>query len=291
MWNHWTLRACTPYKPFKDFQTASAVWNALRENFPDALAAILMPNHLHLILPAKTESKTRRRFAGIMGPVSKSCEVSGLWQPMPPPAQIPDRLHLRRQIRYVALNPCRSDLCSDPLEWIWSTYRDVMGATVNPWVNAETIVEVLNERQKGFAVRFHAYVSGDPSVAIEGTKPPVAATSKPWPFESIGEILYAAAATLQVPPSQVQNRSALRDLFVQLAFRQGWRQVPALAQTCRTTTRAIHYILEKPPNASALSAAALCLGDERLRKEFRSMKVDLGEELQVKRKALIRGGE
>ena len=224
-----------------------------------------MPNHLHLILPDGPEAKTYRQIHGILGSIAKSFKEPRLWQAVPPPRQIPDRHHLRRQVRYVALNPCRSKLCADPLDWHWSTYRDVIGAVASPWVGVSRLAHAFGESEREFKVRFHAYVSGDPSVAVGGTPFPRPAKPKSFPEQSIIEILDASAATLRLPLSQVRKRRGLRRVFVHLAGHQGWTQTQVLSQICGITPRAIQYILEQDPPES-LSAAALCLGDVRLRR-------------------------
>ncbi len=153
---------------------------------------------------------------------------------------------------------------------MWSTFRDVAGATADPWVDAVKLAKELGEREQGFRVRFHAYVSGDPSVAVEGTPFPRTLIPKTYPEESLGEILHAAAAALQLPANEIHSRNALRILFVHLARRQGWKQILPLSPFCQITPRAIHYILKKKPSPSDLAAAALCLGDVRLTMAYRA---------------------
>lgn len=262
MWNHWTVRTCYPHSPFQQFELALWTWSKLKNLFPLAASAVLMPNHLHLILPAGDH---RSKIEGILAPVSKHSKIHKLWQPIPPPTLIPDRHHLKRQIRYVALNPCRARLCKDPLEWYWSTYRDIMGATAYPWTISTQLAELFRDNERNFKVRIHAYVSGDPSVAVEGTPAPLTASSKLIPEESIITILEAAAASLKLPVSDVRRKTLLRPMFIHLAKRQGWSDTRVIAKLCNTTPRAVQYALnQKIPHG--LNAAALCLGDKRLQR-------------------------
>lgn len=231
------------------------------------LAAVLMPNHLHLILPKNEDNDTDfRKLTGLLGAISRRSKVRKLWQSIPLPADIPDKFHLRRQVRYVALNPCRKGLCKDPLEWYWSTYREVMGATVERRESAGRMACALGESSKRFEVRFHSYVSADPSVQVSGTPPPTPAVSKIWAEESIGEILAASAGALRMSPSEVQKQGVLRSLFIHLACRHGWRQPSLLSRICGITPRAVHLILNRPV-PRGIEAAELCLGDCRLRRE------------------------
>ncbi len=265
MWKHWVIRASTPRKPFLHFESSRIAWTRLKVLFPNLLSAVLMPNHLHIILPnSKKDEEIRRKMRGFLGGMSKSLKIKNLWQIVPPPAEIPDQFHLRRQVRYIALNPCRKKLCSDPLEWYWSTYREVIGATVEkPSVD---LAQSLGDSQKNFQIRFHNYVSGDPSVNIAGTKYPQPAVPKTLAECGIGEILAAAASALRISPHEIKkDRAALRQLFIHLAYRHKWQQISLLAQICGMSPRGVHYILNQEA-PEGMSAAELCLGDCRLRR-------------------------
>jgi hypothetical protein len=264
MWNHWAVRATTPHQPFLEVESAGWVWKHLREAFPGALAAVLMPNHLHLILRQEEDAA---KLYGLLSAISRRFELPKLWQAISKPASIPDRHHLRRQVRYIALNPCRAKLCADPLEWPWSSYIDLMGASSDPWVTDFGLATILSETRRGFRGRFHAYVSGDPSVAVAGTAMPHASPPRHLPQEPLADILAAASAALRIPGAEVQKRGELRQLFIHLAWRQGWRKTGLLAQVCGVTPRAIRFMLAQTP-ACGLEAATLCLGDERLRQAW-----------------------
>jgi hypothetical protein len=222
-----------------------------------------MPNHIHLILPKKSERRDGRKLAGIIGAFSSHLNQQNLWQLIPSPTSISDTHHLRRQLRYLALNPCRKSLCSDPLEWEWSTYRDVMGAVSCPWVSASRLSKFVGESERGFRVRFHSYVSGDPSVAVNGTLFPTAASPKKLAEAPIADIIAAASVSLRVQQTQLLRRHVARRVFVHLAHHQGWTRTSELATICGVSSRAIQLILLKA--SPELSAASLCLGDRRLR--------------------------
>lgn len=272
MWKHWVARACTPFQPFLEFENACWFWKKFENGFPERVMAILMPNHLHLILPEKVKDPSRRIY-GLLGAMSSRLNTRTLWQPVPEPQLIPDRSHLRRQVRYVALNPCRKKLCRDPLEWYWSAYRDVVGAIAESSLNS--LAKTLGDKEKDFKVRFHSYVSGDPSVSVIGTSFPQKAESSPDLAQyAIGEILAASAAALRVGTSEIQQRHGLRKLFIHLADQQGWCHTADLAKVCKITQQAVRRILKQscPPG---IAAAELCLGDRRLRR-FADAKLDRG---------------
>jgi hypothetical protein len=245
------------------------MWKSLRFRFPDASAAILMPNHLHLILPVRQggpveSAKVARSLRGVLGVFSRRFQQRDLWGPIPPPQAIPDRHHLRRQVRYVALNPCRAGLSSDPLEWTWSTYRDLVAASAIPWVDLARLRRDIGEREAGLAVRFHAYVSGDPSVRVVGTAFPSAARAADWPQESLAEIAAASASALQCDRDERLYVGLMRNLFVHLAWKRGWRQSALLGAACGISQRAVQLILKRKIPPAVMSAALFCLGDERL---------------------------
>jgi hypothetical protein len=262
---HITARALGRLEPFALFAAAAATWRRLRAAFPDALAAILMPTHLHLLLEAVDPAGVRRRVGGLLGGLTRTglCgPVRRVWEPVPALQVVQDPLHLRRQVRYLALNPCRAKLCRDPLIWLWSTHRDVVGAVADPWVPAARLAAALRVEQDGFAEAFHAYVSGDPTVNVAGTPPPRPAPARVAPVVPLEAVAVAAAAALRLPPTAVATRADARRLFVHLARHQGWVDTHLLAERCGLTTWQVRHAARQPE--PGLLAARMCLGDARL---------------------------
>jgi hypothetical protein len=87
----------------------------------------------------------------------------------PEPERIPDLHHLKRQIRYVHLNPCRARLAGDPLQWEWSTHRDLAGCVSDPWPDPELLRHCFQAPRARLAEAAHAYISSDPSVTVTGS--------------------------------------------------------------------------------------------------------------------------
>jgi hypothetical protein len=263
---HLTAHAVGGLTPFATFEGAAFAWRRLRRAFPQALAVVLLPNHLHIVSDEPDPDAARRRLAAVLSGVARHppCATgSRVWAEVPPPRPIPDVRHLARHVRYLALNPCRSGLVRDPLSWLWSTHRDVIGAVADPWASAERLAAALRRPRRGFEAAHHAYVSGDPSTCVTGTPfpQPVAATDSPsLPLETIR---LATAAALRVPLDAVRRRTTARRLFVQLAWHQGWRNTRLLARECQATRQAIRGLLRQPD--PGLTAARLCLADARLR--------------------------
>lgn len=259
MWNHWVARTNGKHEPFQDRHLCQLTWRMLRQIFPDAIAAVLMPNHIHILASVcEDDSRRKKRLSGALSVIAKKYGRPSLWQPVPEPEVISHRDKLSRQIRYIALNPCRKNLCSDPLEWEWSSYREVMGAAADPWIEEEKVAMALG--QNVLQPWFHRYVSSDPSVSPVGTPLPTPSPIRSEAWESLGQILAASAACLRVRPQDVRSNPSLRLLFVHLARRQGWWQIAPLAQMCGLTPRMIHYLIKKGP-PPGVPAAALCLGD------------------------------
>jgi len=247
-------------------ERACDLWTWLRQCFPSALAATLMPDHLHVITPGEPEAG-RATLQGILaqhrgmhGSPGRG-RGPGRWT-IPPPSVIPDVRHLGRQVRYVSLNPCRAGLVRDPLAWLWSTHRDVVGAVVDPWVTADRLAEALGERARGFVERHHAYVSGDPSAAVSGTPLPRVVAVHP----GSPEILAAAAALAcrHLSERDLPRRRGAARVFHGLARALRIPRRAALRVTGAADSTAYRWAATLPD--ADLQAALLCLSDARLRR-------------------------
>ncbi len=179
------------------------MWKRLFHQVPDPLALCLMPDHIHLLhrrdvswglgLALNAYARWRNARRGVHGPV---------WRRQGPPEPVQGAVKLRRSVRYIHLNPCRAGLVDDPLAWAWSTHRDRVGLTVRP------VVRVDPDR-----VRFHRYVSSDPTVRVEGT-------DLPWPLDLVepGEpgllrLRGAVSAVSRTPWQDLDARGPARKLL------------------------------------------------------------------------------
>jgi REP element-mobilizing transposase RayT len=241
---------------------APKIWLAFRRAFPDALAAVIMPDHVHVIAPAPDAASVRRRARAVLSGVRRMTDGGGLrWEPVELPGAIPDSHHLRRQLRYVALNPCRSGFVQDPLEWMWSTHRDIAGATVDPWVPAHRLASVLGEPHDGFPPKWHGYVSGDPSVHVRGTRFPKPARPNHLALHPLGLIVAAAAAAHRTALEGVLLRGPARSAFLALAHASGWRNLTLIGLSANASPATAR---RRGKLGTAPKAAWLCLGDPRL---------------------------
>lgn len=233
------------------------LWRRLRRRFPQVAACVLMPDHLHL-LALDADAATAHRMLAIELRAWTRRHRPGLrtWAPTPRAVAIPDLHHLRRQIRYVHLNPCRAHLVSDPLSWEWSTHRDATGCVANPWPHLPTLARCFPAQDLAAAI--HRYVSSDPSVAVAGT-PPLRTVSEPVAAD-VSRILRAAAVALRVP--EALTRGPARTLSIHVAEHLNLRPDPA---ALGITSRAWCLARRQPPDPAAIAATLRILSDRRCR--------------------------
>ena len=243
-----------------DFDIGEWFWPRLRAAFPLALASSLVPDHPHVVTPSQDPEAARMRLNRLLGHLARHVGVRYVGEAAAP-TRIADRSKLLRDLRYVDLNAPRERLADDPLSWWFSTHRDVVGATMDPWVDAPRLARALGRPLAGFVEWYHRYVSSDPSVRVTGTPLPVPTLPTEIPRFALTSIARAAAAATRTRPDAIRQTSVTRHVFVALAREQGWRSWDALALACRCSTRAVRRSAE---HTIDLSAARLCLGDARL---------------------------
>lgn len=220
-----------------------------------------MPDHLHVVDDAVDPQAARESLSRLIASFMRGAG-SRNWEPVPSPSLIADVQKLRRDVRYVALNPCREGLCRDPVEWVWSTHRDVIGGVTDPWVTPERLARALKEPVADFARRHHAYVSSDPSVRVDGSRLVAPVVPSEFPVNGLDRIARAAAASLRIPVSQLRESRAARRLFIQLAQHQGWTNLALLGRYIGMSRSGAGLLARSP--AGSVNAARICLADPRL---------------------------
>ncbi|MFO0567816.1 MAG: hypothetical protein U0263_19305 [Polyangiaceae bacterium] len=258
MFSHFAASALPGQTPLSDFGAAWLLWRSLRAAFPTALAACLMPNHIHIVLECSDSDEARVLLARLLAWTSRRSNQRRVWQRVPVPSVIPNAQHLLRVVRYVHLNPCRAKLARDPLEWPWSTHRGIVGAEVDPWVSPERMAAAVGWPLQDLPGRFHRYVSADPSVDVGGTPVPLAAPPTSIPRFALDRIVRAAA-------SAAPGRPALerRAITIQLAAQHGYGDVRMLGRYLGISSRTVRRSL-CTPSSVAVRSAELCLADARL---------------------------
>jgi hypothetical protein len=222
-----------------------------------------MPNHGQVVTPGDSAEAVRQGMIAAVRGLRHSVAGRELrFEPVPLPTVIEDPQKLLRDLRYLGLNPSRAGLVADPLEWLWTSHRDAVGAVDDPWVDAARLAASLRWPMRGFIARYHGYVSADPSTRVEGTPLPHAAAAWGWPVVALGVIVLASAACHRCLPTDVHRRGPVRDTFLALARECGWRDTATLARVANLCPDAVRWHArrgEPPP-----TAAWLCLGDSRL---------------------------
>ena len=265
LYAHVTAHVVRAPLPLHHPLVAPIVWGALRRQFPAAAAACLMPEHLHAFVLAQTEAIARRRLAFAIRGLARRRDVVGQieWAQAKVKGIVAPGLKAARHARYVVLNPCRRGLVADPLEWAWSTHRDVVGAVVDPWVTCDALAYVCDRSSEGFRPWFHHYVCGDPSVAPDAVRLPSPVAVRAEPAVPLAHLRDASLSCTRALPDGLQRRGRPRDVFLALGPDQGWRHVPALAAACGISRRAVQKASRRIV-APSLQPARLCLGDDRL---------------------------
>lgn len=238
-------------------------WMALRRAFPHCLAAALRSDHTHLVRHDDEPERAAWRFRqAVLG--STPARLRSLWRFPPVPVLVRDRNHLNKTVRYVLRNALAEPGVTDPVQWRWSTMRDVVGAAVDPWCSVEVLARAMGRNPGRFAPWCHAWAAagadGDPAEV----RPLVPAPPRAVPAVGLGAILAAAMEATRCSPRDLHHKRLPRWLFVALARHQGWREPAALAGVIGVRPGSVRRIGRDLPPAT-VGAAALCLGDDRLR--------------------------
>ncbi len=190
---------------FADWEEASALWLRIVLRGPGLRGLVLMPNHLHLDSTSgdpKPLDLALRAFA--LWRNHHRGEAGAVWAARPAPEALSGPKHIRRNLRYLHLNPCRARLVACPAAWPFSTHRDCLGLAAAP---------ARPRVSDPFA--FHAYVSGDPSCAVEGTPYPSARLAEDR--IPLGRIAAAVSEYLRRPLSEVYAPGKARRTFLAAA--------------------------------------------------------------------------
>lgn len=184
---------------FETWEQGLAVWAAVLRVAPAPVALCVMPDHLHLLVERDVRTQLGRSLSGLTRHRNHHEGRAGaLFEPLPSAEPVTTADKRRRSIRYVHLNPCRARLVADPLDWPLSTHRDAVGLT---WPRVGPARDPL---------RFHAYVSADPTAQIAGTELPATTRSTDDPKD----VLVAVSAVCRVPIARIGKHALARAIAV-----------------------------------------------------------------------------
>ncbi len=263
------LQSMAPHRPWNDREICVQTWAVLRREFPKVFAAVLMPDHLHVAPPFGDPGEVRAKFARVQGELTRL--VGGkIWKTTSPPEPVQNLKHLTRLIRYLHLNPCRDSLCSDPIEWEWSTHRDYLGAVVDPWVQSDRILSSLGFVGPNRFRTFHAYVSGDPSVSIRGTPAPIVRSG--GYFFGLDELEVAAAIALRTSSDAFRFKGKSRALLLRSLSGEFLNSKAELARFFGVHRSALSFSgtvgkMDSLPESRLAQAIRVLLSDPRLMRE------------------------
>lgn len=199
------------------------LWARLTRAFPSARALCLMGNHLHL----QHSEDVRLKLASVMAAHARS--LSGRYgppgqfmEPGPAPSFAGKARRVRRETRYIHLNPCRAGLVDDPLAWPWSTYRDAVGlgngvGVADPW-------------------RLHSYTAQDETVQPGSELPIAGNTADIWQLEA------AVSELLCLPIDQLRRRGPARTLWIQAARMLAGSKATEIAERVGVSVSAVRRV-------------------------------------------------
>ncbi len=244
----------TPLPP----DLAAPLWARLRLLFPLALVAVVLPSAARLVVPAASPGDAAGRLRTLLDGLRRGPRPSGPWI-LDPSVVLRRPGELERGVRDVASSPCDVPGVHDPLEWLFSTHRDVVGATARPWVTSARLAAASGRSDPRFAERLHQEVSAE-------------GRGRPSPFPrlvggalgaSLEDIDRAAAASVRSVEADGEPPARAVDLFLVIGRALG-----------RPTSALCDYLGRRPGDAYArmarpapgeVDAALLCLSDARLR--------------------------
>lgn len=260
----------SPSRDLRAPDLAPTLWAALRRRLPEVYAAAVLPRRIEVIVPSCDPLLARRAMGQAGAELQRLAGLpSGLWAPPRLPEPI-DRVDvLRGRVVGLAAAECRAQLAGDPLEPLWSTHRDVMGACVRGWVDPRRLAGALRLRADRLRPWVGAALGAQPGLSAPACLPPRAAPPTLRPSHNLEDVALAAATAFRRPVGRVQLPGAVQALYVALARHVGWRDATAIAERARIVPAAVPH-LDESVGGRALAAGARCLGDPRLLARMRA---------------------
>jgi hypothetical protein len=223
------------------------IWARFQRAFPDALACLCMPDHVHVVARAGQRPRLTPVLGALVKRFGRRFEAGD-----PQVANTP--AIAARMVRYAFLNPVRGGLVDDPWEWRWSTLRDLGGATYPTWTDRAALARLLHLHPSALLRQL---------TETADHRPPPLASRSPDLASTMG-VREAVAAALRLPTECVLGSDLGRRLTVQACIAIGDPKVRVLAAKLGVCERTIRR--NRSPRHPALDCVLQCLADPRLSK-------------------------
>ncbi len=286
---HVARRSVETVPSFADPDVSDRLWLGLRAAFPSAVAACIVPSHVHLVLPVvdgpgrpgagrseRGSSVSSRQVDGVssraahllVGALSSALGGAALravipgapaaaraaWAPVTCRAVEDSVEGCLSVVSHVHFRPCRLGHVRDPLAWPWSTHRDLVGARIDPWLGEARFSHVLglDERERRDALRALVGEGAKPRSGVLSVAPQ--STRRP----ELPELVRGADAACLYAPRALRSSVA-----VHLARAYGYADLRLVARAVGISLGSAERIARSEP-PSGLDAAELCALDARL---------------------------
>ena len=188
---------------FTDAQNCAALWKRLRQRFPKAYAAVLLPDGGHLLVPDDHKEIAHYRLQIAL----RFLFPSVIWKsPLPPLTRIGAARTLST-LRHILHQPVVNGFCETPCSWNWSSSLDLIGAIGSPWMTTESIETHLDSPRHNFRNQLFNYLKVKDNVSFE-PEPPPAFDWKSQRFFA-AEVLAAMALSARKTPFQILKNDRL----------------------------------------------------------------------------------
>ena len=248
---HYARRAVPGTWLFHTWAEAGQLWRAITARVPGLLALTLMPDHLHLLAQARVEEPLAHALRAYALWRNHRCGRSGsVVIPGGPPTVAEGWVKQRRDLRYIALNPCRARLVSDPLAWPMNSHRDAMGLAV-------PLARPPVDDPEGL----HAYVSADPHVHVQGTELP---HRRSWGADGppVEVVLQAVSALTRRTLEELEQRGPARGLLLRATVALCQQPAPELADQLGCSIATLYNARRSRTSADVLLVERV-MGDSR----------------------------
>jgi len=196
---------------------ASRIWPRLRGVFPDALAAVILPTRIQLVIPAHDPGVQLRQARAVAGQIGRLVGTEQLMLPIPRLPMAGSITQVQRWVREIEHEPVRLGLVRDPFDWRWSTHRDLCRGTVDPWVPPERMAATFRDGRHGFTHRHRHFVTLAGALPVGERELAMPSLPENHPRLPLRMIAQAAAMALRTDAVCAFEAGPTRRLFVRLA--------------------------------------------------------------------------